>query len=169
MAGHTEKSDIWSVGCLTVELLTGHPPYWELEQMRAIFCVVQDESPPIPSGISSECKDFLMCCFVKNLEERASASELLNHPWIVKAKQKKSSFKKLTKSLKLSKKKKSGKKKIKVSPPKKSVHFEGDIVDDLICEDEREKLLKSPQESDSKPLIKKKKPKKQASGCFCCV
>ncbi len=45
-------SDIWSVGCLIIEMLTGSPPYYELQPMSALFRIVQDECPPLPEGIS---------------------------------------------------------------------------------------------------------------------
>ncbi len=35
--GHTKKADIWSVGCLVVEMLTGDHPWAQLTQMQAIF------------------------------------------------------------------------------------------------------------------------------------
>ena len=35
----TSKADIWSVGCLVVEMLTGTHPWAELTQMQAIFRV----------------------------------------------------------------------------------------------------------------------------------
>lgn len=34
---HTRKADIWSVGCLVVEMLTGEHPWAQLTQMQAIF------------------------------------------------------------------------------------------------------------------------------------
>lgn len=37
----TAASDIWSVGCLVMELITGHPPYYELQPMSALFRIVQ--------------------------------------------------------------------------------------------------------------------------------
>ncbi len=38
-SGHTQKADIWSVGCLVVEMLTGEHPWAQLTQMQAIFKV----------------------------------------------------------------------------------------------------------------------------------
>lgn len=38
-SGHTLKADIWSVGCLVVEMLTGEHPWAQLTQMQAIFKV----------------------------------------------------------------------------------------------------------------------------------
>jgi len=38
-SGHTSKADIWSVGCLVVEMFTGEHPWAQLTQMQAIFKV----------------------------------------------------------------------------------------------------------------------------------
>lgn len=86
MTGHTGRSDIWSLGCTLLELITGHPPYWDLDQMRAVFCIVQDERPPIPSEITGDLCRFLHRCFTKDPEKRASAAELLLHPYILNGK-----------------------------------------------------------------------------------
>lgn len=82
MTGADFKSDIWSLGCLVIELLTGRPPYFELNQVQAFFRIVNDGNPPIPKGVSQLLFDFLMKCFNKQPELRKSARELLNHPWI---------------------------------------------------------------------------------------
>lgn len=42
----TAASDIWSVGCLIVEVLSGNPPYFELQPMSALFRIVQVRGPP---------------------------------------------------------------------------------------------------------------------------
>lgn len=86
MTGHTGRSDIWSLGCTLLELITGHPPYWDLDQMRAVFCIVQDDRPPIPAEITGDLYRFLHRCFIKDPDARASAQELLRHPYIVNAK-----------------------------------------------------------------------------------
>ena len=36
---HTTKADIWSVGCLVVEMLTGQRPWGRLDQMQVMFKV----------------------------------------------------------------------------------------------------------------------------------
>ena len=38
-SGYNNKVDIWSVGCLVVEMLTGEHPWAQLTQMQAIFKV----------------------------------------------------------------------------------------------------------------------------------
>ena len=39
---YTQKADIWSIGCLVVEMLTGEHPFPQLSQMQAIFKVRAD-------------------------------------------------------------------------------------------------------------------------------
>ncbi|KAF3336305.1 serine/threonine-protein kinase sepA-like protein [Carex littledalei] len=82
MSGVCAASDIWSVGCTVIELLTCVPPYYDLQPMPALFRIVQDESPPIPEGLSPEITDFLRLCFKKDAMQRPDAKTLLMHPWI---------------------------------------------------------------------------------------
>lgn len=81
--GHTRKADIWSVGCLVVEMLTGEHPWAQLTQMQAIFKIGSSARPTIPSDISSDAQNFLQCSFEINHEARPSAAELLQHAWVV--------------------------------------------------------------------------------------
>ncbi|CAL0334213.1 unnamed protein product [Lupinus luteus] len=75
-------SDIWSVGCTVIELLTCVPPYYDLHPMQALFRIVQDERPPIPESLSPDITDFLHHCFQKDARQRPDAKTLLSHPWI---------------------------------------------------------------------------------------
>ncbi|KAF5382491.1 hypothetical protein D9615_003043 [Tricholomella constricta] len=84
-SGATTASDIWSVGCVVIELLEGHPPYHTLDPMPALFRIVQDDCPPIPEGASPIVKDFLYHCFQKDCNLRISAKKLLKHPWMISA------------------------------------------------------------------------------------
>jgi len=83
-SAHTPKADIWSVGCLVVEMLTGEHPWASLTQMQAIFKIGSSAKPTIPSDISTEAHDFLTRTFDVDYEARPSASELLQHPFITR-------------------------------------------------------------------------------------
>ncbi len=85
LSGATYASDIWSVGCMVIELLSGKPPYFDLDRTTAFFKIVMDPHPPLPQGISALCQDFLMQCFQKEPSLRKSADELMKHPWITQA------------------------------------------------------------------------------------
>ncbi|KAK9447446.1 kinase-like domain-containing protein [Limtongia smithiae] len=83
LKGATAASDIWSVACTVLELLAGGlAPYHELNQMQAMYKIVQDLHPPLPDSTSPLLYDFLMKCFHKDPSKRPSARELLRHPWI---------------------------------------------------------------------------------------
>lgn len=82
MSGVCAASDIWSVGCTVIELLTCAPPYFDLQPMPALFRIVQDEHPPIPDSLSPAITDFLRQCFQKDAGLRPDAKTLLSHPWI---------------------------------------------------------------------------------------
>ncbi|TYJ43854.1 hypothetical protein E1A91_A03G181800v1 [Gossypium mustelinum] len=82
MSGVCAASDIWSVGCTVIELLTCVPPYYDLQPMPALFRIVQDEHPPIPDSLSPDITDFLRQCFKKDARQRPDAKTLLSHPWI---------------------------------------------------------------------------------------
>ena len=76
------KCDIWSLGSTIIQLLTTQPPNHEFNMTAAMFRIVTDDCPPLPNDISPHLRDFLLRCFVKDPEKRASARELLHHPWI---------------------------------------------------------------------------------------
>ena len=83
LTGSSTASDIWSVGCTLIELLTGSPPYAEFANITALFKIVSDDCPPLPTNISADCEDFLRRCFNKDMHTRPSADELLLHKWLV--------------------------------------------------------------------------------------
>ena len=83
MAGATSASDVWSVGATVLELVSGKPPYFDLPPMAALFHIVQDETVPLPDGLSPALREFLSECFRKEPSFRKTAALLLEHPWIV--------------------------------------------------------------------------------------
>lgn len=79
LQGASTASDIWSLACTIIELITGKPPYAELLAMSAMFRIVEDDRPPIPPRCSPELSDFLIQCFAKDPLNRPTADELFNH------------------------------------------------------------------------------------------
>lgn len=71
-----------------MELATGKRPYHELSAMQAMFRMVQDRRPPIPSSLSPLCQSFLENCWIWDPELRPSATKLKTHPFLTTASKK---------------------------------------------------------------------------------
>ncbi|KAF9047085.1 hypothetical protein BDZ89DRAFT_25562 [Hymenopellis radicata] len=85
LKGASPKSDIWSLACTVIELLTGRPPYGDIaNSMTVMFRIVEDDMPPIPEGCSPLLEDFLRQCFNKDPTQRPSADLLCEHEWLKK-------------------------------------------------------------------------------------
>ncbi|EKM50459.1 uncharacterized protein PHACADRAFT_263766 [Phanerochaete carnosa HHB-10118-sp] len=83
LKGASTKSDIWSLGCTVIELLTGRPPYGEIANtMSVMFRIVEDDMPPLPDSSSGLLKDFLRQCFHKDPGMRPNAEDLCEHEWL---------------------------------------------------------------------------------------
>ncbi|KAH9973484.1 kinase-like domain-containing protein [Lactifluus volemus] len=83
LKGASTKSDIWSLGCTVIELLTGRPPYGDIANaMTVMFRIVEDNCPPIPERFAQPLASLLRECFRKDLTERPSAEELFEHEWL---------------------------------------------------------------------------------------
>ena len=86
--GYDCVADIWSLGITALEMAEGKAPYGDIHPMRAIFMIPSKPPPSFnqPDKWSSEFIEFVSRCLVKNPEERATASELLQHDFIKNAK-----------------------------------------------------------------------------------
>ncbi|XP_060167781.1 mitogen-activated protein kinase kinase kinase 3-like [Lycium barbarum] len=82
--GYGIPADIWSLGCTVLEMLTGKVPYSHLEGMQALFRIGRGEPPPIPDTLSAEAQDFIKRCLRVNPNDRPTAAELLEHPFVTK-------------------------------------------------------------------------------------
>lgn len=82
LRGISKASDIWSLGCTVLEMITGRPPYSGQNAMSTMYSIVEDQSPPLPDNISGELSDFLLACFCKEPRDRPSASALRDHDWL---------------------------------------------------------------------------------------
>ena len=81
---HTRKADIWSLGCLVVEMMTGTHPFPDCTQLQAIFKIGGAKaSPSIPEHASEEAKEFLARTFEIDHEKRPGADELMLSPFLV--------------------------------------------------------------------------------------
>lgn len=85
--GYGMKSDVWSIGCTIVEMLTGKPPWPECNSMwAAVYKIANSTGLPteIPSDVDPELMDLLERCFERDPRARPTAADLLNHPFLAK-------------------------------------------------------------------------------------
>ncbi|KAF7589618.1 Suppressor of Sensor Kinase (SLN1) [Aspergillus hancockii] len=78
--------DIWSLGCVILEMATGRRPWSTLDNEWAImYNIAQGNQPQLPSReqLSDLGIDFVRRCFECDPLKRPTAAELLQHEWIV--------------------------------------------------------------------------------------
>jgi len=78
--------DIWSLGCVILEMATGRRPWSSLDNEWAImYNIAQGNPPQLPTKeqLSEQGIDFLNRCFERDPSTRASAVELLQHDWMM--------------------------------------------------------------------------------------
>ncbi|RKP27632.1 hypothetical protein SYNPS1DRAFT_32406 [Syncephalis pseudoplumigaleata] len=82
--GRKGSQDIWSIGCCVLEMVTGHRPWHNLDNEWAVMYHVATGRPLLPdaSQLSPLGIEFLKCCFNRSSTTRATAQELLSHPWL---------------------------------------------------------------------------------------
>lgn len=83
-AGHGRKADIWSLGCVIIEIATAADPWGAGafdNMMQAMYVIAASErTPPIPDVLSESARSLVRECLQRQPEERSSASQLLLHP-----------------------------------------------------------------------------------------
>ncbi|KAK3375455.1 hypothetical protein B0H63DRAFT_400546 [Podospora didyma] len=80
---YTRKADIWSLGCLVVEMMTGTHPFPDCTQLQAIFKIGGSKAAPtIPDHASEEAKQFLGQTFEIDHNKRPSADDLMLSPFL---------------------------------------------------------------------------------------
>ncbi|KAH7160006.1 kinase-like domain-containing protein [Dactylonectria estremocensis] len=81
---YTLKADIWSLGCLVVEMMTGSHPFPDCSQLQAIFKIGGGKvAPTIPEHASEDAKLFLAQTFEIDHNLRPSADELILSPFLI--------------------------------------------------------------------------------------
>ncbi|KAK7276016.1 hypothetical protein RIF29_17147 [Crotalaria pallida] len=76
------ESDVWSLGCTVIEMVTGKPP-WEDRGVDTLSRIgFSGEVPEFPIGLSELGRDFLEKCLRREPKQRWSCDQLLQHPFL---------------------------------------------------------------------------------------
>lgn len=73
--------DVWAIGVVAYELLTGKMPFFDEYEKKAMI-KIQNEEPEYPEWLPPAAVEFLQRCLEKNPLRRATAMELLHSPLI---------------------------------------------------------------------------------------
>ncbi|KAK4237572.1 hypothetical protein C8A03DRAFT_15905 [Achaetomium macrosporum] len=84
--GYSAKVDIWSLGCVVLEMFAGRRPWSKEEAVGAIYKIANGEMPPIPDDTREEISPiaiaFMLDCFTVDPTDRPTADVLLSqHPF----------------------------------------------------------------------------------------
>ncbi|KAJ3338436.1 hypothetical protein HDU93_009532 [Gonapodya sp. JEL0774] len=79
---HNEAVDLWSLGVLCFEFLTGHPPFEEPGPNSATYRRITSVDVKIPESVSEGAADLIRKLLVYDPAKRLSLDEVAKHPWI---------------------------------------------------------------------------------------
>ncbi|KAF8730264.1 hypothetical protein HU200_017247 [Digitaria exilis] len=74
--------DIWSLGCTVLEMFIQRPPYPDENWVSAFYQIGRGQLPPVPSSLPPVAREFIQECLRVNPDDRPSADELLEHPFV---------------------------------------------------------------------------------------
>ncbi|XP_075387747.1 serine/threonine-protein kinase PAK 6 [Tenrec ecaudatus] len=82
---YATEVDIWSLGIMVIEMVDGEPPYFSDSPVQAMKRLRDSPPPRLKNShkVSPVLRDFLERMLVRDPQERATAQELLDHPFLL--------------------------------------------------------------------------------------
>lgn len=82
--GYGRMADIWSFGCVIIEMASGAHPWGTFDNPMAAMVRIgmTEELPPLPPGLSKDCIDFITRCLQRDATKRSCAKDLLDHAFV---------------------------------------------------------------------------------------
>lgn len=84
--GYGRKADIWSLGCVVIEMASAERPWGNGAFENVMFALrhiaMSKELPPIPASLNEAGQDFTSSCLQRDADARPMAVDLLSHNFI---------------------------------------------------------------------------------------
>ncbi|CAE8688025.1 unnamed protein product [Polarella glacialis] len=82
--GYGRRSDVWSFGCVIIEMATAKHPWGSFDNPMAAMMRIgmSQDVPPVPDMLSAVCQDFIVQCTQRDKNLRPLATTLLQHEFV---------------------------------------------------------------------------------------
>ncbi|CDP20037.1 unnamed protein product [Coffea canephora] len=76
------KSDVWSLGILLLEIYMGHFHFPRIDKLQTYNEIINDFVVPELPNSTSQFRDFVQRCLIRDIDSRASVDDLLGHNFL---------------------------------------------------------------------------------------
>lgn len=83
-SGYGRRSDVWSLGCVAVEMATAKNPWGNFDNPMAAMAKIamSSASPSLPDNLTQVCVDFVGACVQRDKRSRPCCADLLHHEFV---------------------------------------------------------------------------------------
>jgi serine/threonine protein kinase len=83
-SSYGRKADIWSLGCVLIEMSIAAPPWGHFDNCLAAMAriAMSQDTPPVPTHLSEVARDFVALCTRRVAQDRPDAVDLLKHKFV---------------------------------------------------------------------------------------
>ena len=84
--GHSYSADMWSFGCVLIEMVTGHPPWsnYSHDAKEVLSLISKENSYPDIPNCEASLKNVILACIQRDSKLRPSPKELLTFPFFTR-------------------------------------------------------------------------------------
>ena len=82
--GHSFSADVWSLGCVLIEMVSGHPPWsnYSRNAKEVLHLISLPNNVPDMPNCSKELGSFISLCLQRDSDSRPTINQLLRHSFL---------------------------------------------------------------------------------------